>query len=325
MVAPLFLHGVDVDLNIVQIIFVLESDNTDAYVAALYQALRRFDLFFKQTCCRYGFKSCLACKEQTVCPCRDVFAQELSTDPDVVRRHQKPPLPFAFKIKQLSDNDSCLELSLVVIGNAVNHLPVFIKAVRRLIESHPVQYSRTAPDIIGIYCTDYQSARHELDCSSLGTQNLVVLSSLEIMEYAVAAEHIKLILESPLRLLSSGSVLHKMDFAVFLRSQLRRCSSLFAYYGDGELEIDFAGLSAMANHVECHNDGIIYSQPSWSQRSNHAGLAGTSLFGEDTAGMMPLLVLGSYFNAGKGASFGLGAYRVETVQVESDGLDPRFT
>lgn len=301
------------DLNLVQIIFDVETDNADAHAAFYYQALRRFDLLFRQSCCRYGLKTCLACMEHPVCPYRDVFAQELSSDPDVVRRHQKPPLPFAFKIKQFPDNGSCLELSLVVVGNAVNHLPVFINAVRRLIESISEQCPGTAPSITGTYCTDYQSVRHELDCSSHGTQNLVVLSSLEIMEITEGAENIRLILESPLRLLSAGSVLYTMDFSVFLRSQLRRCSSLFAYYGDGELDIDYAGLSSVANHVKCLNDGIHYLQPSWSQRSNHAGLQGISEFGEVAPGMLPLLAFGSYLNAGKGASFGLGVYRTEVA------------
>ncbi|MBC7961841.1 MAG: CRISPR system precrRNA processing endoribonuclease RAMP protein Cas6 [Steroidobacteraceae bacterium] len=301
------------DLNLVQIVFDVETDNAAVQAAYYYQALRRFDLLFRQACCRCGGTQCSACKEQTACPYREVFAQELSTDPDIVRRHQKPPLPFAFKIRQIPDNNSCFEISLVVVGNAVNHLAVFNSAVRRLIESTAQQCPGAVPVITGIYCLDYQSLRHELDCSFRSTGNLVILSSLEIMENTVEAENIRLILDSPLRLLSAGAVLYDFEFTVFLRSQLRRCSSLFAYYGDGELELDFAGLSAAADHVKCLKNGIRYLQPSWSQRSNHAGLQGISEFGDLAPGMRPLLALGSYLNAGKGASFGLGAYRAEAA------------
>ena len=94
---PLFLRGVHVDLNLVQIVFDVETDNAAAQAAYYYQALRRFDLFFRQACCRSLGTQCSVCKEQAACPYREVFAQELSTDPDIVRRHQKPPLPFAFK------------------------------------------------------------------------------------------------------------------------------------------------------------------------------------------------------------------------------------
>jgi len=298
-----------VDLNLVQMIFVVEADNAD--VALYYQALRRFDQFFKQSCCRYVIDSCHECKENTDCPYLAVFAQELSTDPDIVRRHQKPPLPFAFKIMQISSDCSSLEICLVVVGKAVNHLDVFIKTVRRLVATIPVQNHGNPPDISGVYCQDNQSVRLELDLSSHGTRNVIVLSSLDIMENPVGADDVRLVIESPLRLLSGGSELRHFDFSAFLRSQMRRCSSLFAYYGDGELEIDFAGLSSDAKQVVCLCDGIRYSHPPWSQRPNHAGLFGASRFVAVTPGIMSLLTLGGYFNAGKVASFGFGTYSIK--------------
>ncbi len=279
----------------------------------LYQVSRNFDLYFRQSCCRYGLKTCHDCKEQSVCPYPDVFAQKLSVDPDVVRRHQKPPLPFALKIRQLPDSVSYLEIGLVVIGTAVNHLPVFIDAVHKMTESTYEKCHGTSTDITGIYCLDYQSVRHELETSFKDPMNLILLSCLEIMNNTSDSKNVRLILESPLRLVSAGSVLHVMNFSVFLRSQLRRCSSLFAYYGDGELDIDYFGLSSTAINVKCLNDGIKYVQPFWSQRPNCAGLRGLSVFSGVSSGILPLLTVGSYFNAGKGASFGMGVYRAEAV------------
>jgi hypothetical protein len=302
-----------VDLSFVQLVFEVESNNPDLHAAFFYQALRRFDIYFRQSCCRYGSKTCQACSAPSACPYLDVFSQKLSADPDVVRRHQKPPLPFAFKIRQLPDNGSCLEICLVVVGNAVNHLPVFIAAVHEMTESTYEKCHGVSADIIGSYCLDYQSVRHELETSSNDPLNLILLSCLEIMNNTADSVDISLILESPLRLVSAGSVLHTMNFSAFLRSQLRRCSSLFAYYGDGELDIDYSGLSAAAIHVNCLSDGIKYVQPFWSQRPICAGLTGLSVFGGVSSGILPLLTLGSYLNAGKGASFGMGAYRAEVI------------
>lgn len=301
------------DLNLVQIVFDVETENTDAVESFMYQALRRFDVLFRQSCCRFGSKICLECNEQSVCPYQNIFAQELSTDLDIVRRHQKPPLPYAFKISHMHDKKSCLEISLVVIGNAVNHLYLFDVAVRKMIELIPEKLSGTIPVITGTYCIDYQSGRHELDFSLHGTQNMVVLSSLEIMENTTGSGNVRLILESPLRIISTGFVLHSMDFGAFFRSQLRRCSSLFAYYGDGELDVDYVVLSAAANQVNCLKNGIRFLQPSWSQRPNCAGLLGIAECEHVVQGILPLLNLGSFINAGKGASFGLGAYSAEAV------------
>lgn len=301
------------DLNLVHLLFNLETTDADKFVSVLFGWLRRFDQRFRQTCCELGVNECRVCNLKSDCSYRSVFAQELSGDPDVVRRHQKPPLPFMFKLSRITHDSSCIELSLVVVGSAINHLSVFIRAVRQLINAISDQYPDRAAFISGVYCLDYQSLRQKLDGSISEEQDLVILSSQEIMKNTVEAEEVRLFLESPLRMLAAGSVVRSMDFSVFLRSQLRRCSSLFAYYGDGELEIDFSGLSAAASQVECINDGIHYSQPVWSKHSSHAGLLGTSKFGRIVPGILPLLTLGSYLNAGKGASYALGAYRAEAA------------
>jgi len=300
-----------VDLNLVRLIFEVETDNPD--VAAYYQALRRFEQLFRQTCCGNLRDECIACNERSSCSYRAVFAQDLSSDPDVVRRHQKPPLPFAFKLKQVPNDESYLEISLVVAGKAINHLDAFIRSVRQMVEMIPAQNHVSAPCIRGVYCLDYQMLRHRLDLLSSASQNVIVLSSLDIMENPAGAEIIRLIIESPLRLLCGGSELRRFDFSAFLRSQMRRCSSLFAYYGDGELDIDFAELSGEASLVKCLDDGIRYSQPPWSMRQNHAGLIGASCFAGVTPGILSLLTLGAYINAGKLASFGFGAYGTEAL------------
>lgn len=299
------------DLNLVAIVYALKIDQVYDPCADLYQAVRRFEQFFRQVCCQSGRTGCGACTLKPDCAHPAVFGQQLSSDPETVRRHQKPSLPFAFKISSSAESGSGIEISLVIVGSAINHLPVFNRAVRLLIESIPVQPQGTVSELTGIYCLDYQATRHELDVSSPDIQNLVVLSGLQIMKNTADTGRISLTLESPLRLLNAGSILHRMDLSVFLRSQMRRCSSLFAYYGEGELEIDFAGLASAADRVTATGDGIRYLQPRWSQRPNHAGLIGASQFRAVDPGIVPLLALGSYFNAGKSASFGMGAYRVD--------------
>lgn len=304
------------DLNLVQLVFEVEADDAKTMTAGLHRAVRRFDLLFRQSCCRYGARPCLGCKDQAACPYWAVFAQELSTDPEIVRRHQKPPLPFAFKIRHISANNSCLDVSLVVVGSAINHVSVFCNALQRLIESCSDHCLGTLPTTTGIYCLDYQRVRHKLDSMPHDTQNLVVLSSLEILKNTSEDGNVRLVLESPLRLLSAGSIVHAFDFDVFMRAQLRRCSSLFAYYGDGELEVDYVAISQNAKKVVCSKDGISYSLPDWSNRANQAGLLGISEFKGLAKGMLPLLALGSCFNSGKGASFGSGVYRIDAISSD---------
>jgi hypothetical protein len=114
--------------------------------------------------------------------------------------------------------------------------------------------------------------------------------------------------------LYNGSISHFFDFAAFFRSQLRRCSSLCAYYGTGEIELDYVRLSEQANTVTVFENKIQYTQPPWSKGLNKAGLTGRADCTGLTEQMLPVLLLGSYFNAGKGASFGSGFHQIEVLK-----------
>jgi len=306
---PFFLEFY-LNMNLVQIVFEVTSDEQVTLLPHLYDAVRRFDNFFKSVTCYQKSPQCNLCKENDQpCPYRAVFGQVLSNDPDVLRRHQKPPLPFSFKFRYIDHSNSSLELELVIMGNAIRHLSAFVSAVYLMTKSVGKNIEVDV-DVTGTWCRDYQGERHELNSVS---QSPVLLSAMEILESTLHSDPIRICLESPLRLLRGGSVAHFFDFAIMLRSQLRRCSSLFAYYGEGELEMDYVFMSEGASKVNSFGNDFKFMKPEWSQRADLAGLLGEGEFRDLAYGMQPLLKLGSYFNAGKGAAFGMGVYRVEVV------------
>jgi hypothetical protein len=195
------------------------------------------------------------------------------------------------------------------MGNAIRYLSAFLTAVN-LMTASVGENIEVDVDVTGTWCSDYQGARHELNAVS---QSPVLLSALEILDSTLHSDPIRICLESPLRLLRGGSIAHFLDFSNLLRSQLRRCSSLFAYYGEGELEMDYVFMSGEASKVNSVGNDFKFTKPEWSQRASFAGLLGEGKFSDLPYGMLPLLKLGSYFNAGKGAAFGMGVYRLEVV------------
>lgn len=296
------------DLNLVHLIFELTSDDPVSLMPHLYDAVRRYDKYFKSVCCSQTDLSCQLCREQTeCCPYRSVFGQLLSTDPDVLRRHQKPPLPFAFKIGEIEAINSCIELGLVIVGNAIQHVSTFQSVISLMIAS-VAENNGVDVAVTGTSCLDYQGGRHELNAASY---SLVLLSGMEILEATQHSDLVKIYLNSPLKLLSGGSIAHSLDFGLLLRSQMRRCSSLFAYYGEGELELDYVFMSVTAAKVTSIENDFSFTIPHWSKRANFAGILGAGEFTNLADGMLPLLMLGSYFNAGKGAAYGMGVYRIE--------------
>lgn len=278
--------------------------------AIMHNAVRNFEKYFKDECCLRSDVSCQACSDQAECPYRIVFGQILSTDPEVVRKHQKPPLPFVFKISVSNENTSGVDVGIVIVGDVLCYVSTFHNAFMRLVTSLKTEHVSLEVDVAGKWCLDYHDSRHELDTA---LQPLIILSSREILLNSPVSDTIRIIFETPARLLSGGSVMHSMDFGVFIRAQMRRCSSLFAYYGGGELEMNYGAMSDSAERVVLVDGNIRYSMPQWSKRTNQAGLLGAAEFSGLTDGMLPLLSLGSYFNAGKGAVYGLGMHRLESV------------
>jgi hypothetical protein len=277
----------------------------------LYSGLRSFEGHFKCSCCVNVQAFCDVCSFQVECPYLTVFSQQLSSDPEVVRIHQKPPLPFSLYISDTNDTASTYTLGMTLIGIAVNYINDFKSALESMIDAclNTVQNG----EIISLrfYALDYQNTRYEISHSKSSIASLVFLSAENVLSTAINSSHAILIFKSPLRLLGNGSILHHFDFATFFRSQLRRCSSMFAYYGKGELNLDFVLLSKSAEMVSLLEDDIKYIQPSWSKSRNCSGLTGSAAFIGLVENMYPLLLLGSYFNAGKGAAYGSGNYQID--------------
>ncbi|GAC1447390.1 MAG: hypothetical protein PVSMB11_08710 [Desulfuromonadaceae bacterium] len=202
---------------------------------------------------------------------------------------------------------------MVIIGSAVNYVEFFHTALLRMVEEDVCTVLAPAKFTLCSYSLDYQGVRHEIRRTALLTESVILLSGQHILQNTVHSDSVRLLLKSPLRLLNNGSIAHSFDFGMFFRTQLRRCSSLCAYYGAGELDLDFARLSESSKNVAVFDDKTYYTQPSWSKRLNRAGLTGTAECAGLVEPMFSLLLLGSFFNAGKGATYGSGFHQFEVL------------
>lgn len=302
------------ELDFVRVECEIIADSSAQLIAVLYNALRNFESQFKALCCCHTMqKSCSSCALYDDCPYRIVFGQRLSSDAGIVRLHQKPSLPFSLYISMIDGNVSTSVVGMVVIGIAVNFIGFFHAALLQMVEVsvrtilHPMDFTLRS------YSLDYQGVRHLIADQASLPESVILLSGQQILLNSIHSESVLLNLKSPLCLLCNGSIAHRFDFAMFLRSQLRRCSSLYAYYGTGKLDLDFVRLSESAQNVAVINDKTLYSQPLWSKRLNRGGLTGTVECTGLVEPMLSLLILGSYFNAGKGATFGSGFHTLELI------------
>jgi hypothetical protein len=199
-----------------------------------------------------------------------------------------------------------IECRLVIIGRAIPHLAMLLDGVETVLSSHEC-HGRF--QILERASRDYQGVPQSLDAAS-AMENLVVLSTVAIMERQPwECSQVDLHVRSPLTLLRDGRRCKKFDFQLFSRSLLRRVSALSYYYGECELAYDFKSLSRQCDEIICSEDHFCYENMSGGNKYM-SGISGYGTFRGDFSGLIPFLALGSFLNAGKGATFGLGRYEL---------------
>jgi len=296
------------DIPLVHLIITVENCGGEMRPHELFSLRKSFPLAFRRaTGCLGPAGSCGAGPE---CPCRSALEQKLTPDPAALRRYQKPPLPFAFRIPVLPAGfrgGSCTEISLTLVGEATNRLDLYLAAIGFLFSPAPQgslmmlcrKIEAVAPDGSRI---QIQDGRGAVDISS------VPLLGFSVQSPALSrgTGNVTLELVTPLRLLHQGVPLRELPFHALAGSLFRRISSLAYYYGGVELSHDFKWLAQQSRLIDCSR-----SELRWA---NHGGglqgVEGRVSYCGELDEFVPFLELGGMLNTGKGAAYGMGAYRI---------------
>lgn len=293
-------HEVTVDLDLVTIRVTARLQGNVAERCALFACRSKFESAFRKACgCRGG--ECLTCRSVADCPYPAHFAQALSCDPDAVRRHQKPPLPFVLSFPLLPPSPNrgsevgCL---LTLFGTAIQSLATFFTALTILLEElgmPPVKSEAVSQDGGGVAFDPAGSAG-----------SLPVLSAGDLGSL-LPADRLTLSLVTPLRVLQDGRALRRLEFAQLVRPLMRRASAVACYYAGAELPWDYRWLSAQSARVETAAADCRYVE--WGAKVS--GILGRFTFAGDLEPFHPLLRLGEVLHVGKNAAFGQGELRIE--------------
>jgi hypothetical protein len=290
-----------VELNYVKIFFsfTLDEDLDDPYV--LYTSRSAFDAAFRKvlSCRRLDCTGCTLCGS---CPYPENFGQMIARDPDAVRRHQKPPLPFVFQfpaLLPLPNGGTRFECSLTLFGSSVHHLVYFIAAVKLLLEGFQATLAQVEAECPG--------GGREPVATGLNPA-IPLLSPLDpIGSGPLLPDQVTIRFITPLKLTHEGRLLRRFSFSELVRVLMRRVSSLAYYYEGAELPLDYRWLSLASQSVRTVGSNCCLEI--WSGRP--AGLVGSVSFAGDLEPFHLLLQLGSATHLGKGASFGFGVYQLE--------------
>jgi hypothetical protein len=303
------------DFVFIKLLFTLKLnvDNPDPY--ALYSIRADFKQVFQSAVCSQKGQ-CGICPEQIGCSYQYTFSQALAQDPEALRRHQKPPLPFVFDLPLLPPQPNSgqeLEIGMTLAGSAINFIEDYIAAVKLLFSpanpGQKVSGKITRVDSLG--CSDYRSCIME-ETSEVALDRVATISAVDLTAMnTLNSNHIVVTLLSPLRIIQDGHLLREFTFSAFVRPLMRRISSLAYYYGNG-LEVDFKALANDSAAIEVVENSFQWTD--WQQDCRTDRLSGIIGNGSCSGSLVDyhgLLLLGEHFHVGKGASFGLGRYRIE--------------
>ncbi|MEA3361640.1 MAG: CRISPR system precrRNA processing endoribonuclease RAMP protein Cas6, partial [Thermodesulfobacteriota bacterium] len=130
---------------------------------------------------------------------------------------------------------------------------------------------------------------------------------------------LKITIETPLRLKFTNRLSAELPFHVLVRTMLRRVSSLFNYYGDGEPDLDYRGMVKRAEGVHILNSNLHWFD--WRRYSSRqdksmlmGGMIGSIIYEGEIGDYLPLMDLCSQFHLGKQTSFGLGKINAEILK-----------
>lgn len=278
--------------------FVFNADVPDPY--ALFACRAPFETAFRSALsCRRS--DCNGCRSSLECPYPANFGQQLAKDPEAIKRHQKPPLPFVFRfpvIPQAPNRGRNLECALTLFGSAVQEAERYITAVRILLEGMDGSVLAVEAECPGGARTTV-AAGEQPALPLLGAFDPTVSGPL-------SPDEVSLSFITPLKIMYEGRLLKQFRFSHLARALMRRVSALAYYYEGAEPALDYRWLSQCSESIDTASSDCRFV--SWGGRPT--GIMGDVTFRGDLEPFHLLLQLGQSTQLGKGASFGFGAYRL---------------
>jgi CRISPR-associated endoribonuclease Cas6 len=159
----------------------------------------------------------------------------------------------------------------------------------------------------GVYCPPWPSLDAE--------QQAITAAQIMASNTPENTDSVTLQFLTPLRAKFQNRLAGLPDFPLFFGSLLRRLMDLARLYQEEPLEVDYHGLMERARQVTFIPGPLTWCD--WERYSNRqgqrmklGGVMGTVTYQGDLTEFLPYLALGEWLHVGKGATFGLGMYRV---------------
>lgn len=268
----------------------------------------------KRVVCAVRHKDCPSCLLSKRCVYAATFeAEARSVDPRgllAARPHPYVIEPPTSRKTHFFKGES-FDFSLILFGDANQNLPYYIYAFEQMGEGgvgKKIGDTRARLCVTGVRMGSAEI--FDAGCRSLEPVAVPVLALPEVLD-GKEETVVTVNLETPLRLKQENRLQASLPFHILVRAMLRRISSLYAAYGNGEPSLDYRGLVARAAEVETISSRLRWHD--WERYSHRqdktmlmGGMLGSVTYRGKLTEYLPLLELCREFHVGKQTSFGLG-------------------
>lgn len=273
----------------------------------------------KKVVCAVREKDCSRCLLAGRCVYARVF--ETATVPRQPARQVAPPHPYVIEPPPGGQTrytaGDAFDFTLLLFGEFNDYLPYFVYAFETMGTQGLGGHRRQG---LGRYrlegVTGDGRTLYDAEHRRLAPQSPTTLG----VDAGVAATgELRLHLLTPLRLKFDNQLQAELPFHLLTRAMLRRVSSLFATFGDGEPELDYRGLVSRAQDIEVADSQLYWCD--WQRYSSRqeqtmlmGGMSGEITYRGAVGEYLPLLALARELHLGKQSSFGLGQIDFEWTE-----------
>lgn len=310
-------------IKAVQLYFDLVFSKPIGQIGFIGSTLRGgFGYAFRKIAC--GIKNKNNCRECILCgKCvySIIFESPVSSDSAIMRKYQYSPHPFVFSytddLSPASKTTSNKIVKILVVGKAIDYIPYFIYAMKEFGNNGfgknriPFKISRVRDEYGTIFFNDGKW---------LNPQKYPLIDSdtfIEKQSVLDVSRNVKIDFLTPCRIKFNEHFIDRIEFHVLIRSLLRRFGELSYFFCDKQLDIDYNALISKALDIKMISRDfkwIDFSRYSTRQKQNMkmGGVVGSAIYEGDIKPFLPVLLWGELLHAGKGTSFGLGEFRINS-------------
>lgn len=280
-----------------------------------------FGRALKEVICALKGEKCPTCLLRRTC----LYVRVFEFLPESVPPGRPPP-PHPFVLEPPLDPRTHLaagesfNFTLLLFGPANEYLPYFVFAIKRMGRLGLGRHlgGRRARFRLLAVTTPAQEVVYDPDQGSIAS---IPPPDLSLETFAAPCPEIRTLtleLLTPLRLKFQNRLQAQLPFHVLIRGVLRRISSLFEQFGEGEPALDYRGLVARAQEVEVAQSSLGWVDlRRYSHRQEQAmllgGMTGKVTYAGPLTEFIPLLRVAEKIHLGKATTFGLGKIRISDL------------